>query len=48
MPTNHIEKVIGKHFYAVDIEEKIGEPITEEQLKSLHTNQYQEIVYEFK
>ena len=46
MATRHLERVRGKSFHLVDMEEKVGEPISEEQLKAIKTVR-EEIVYEY-
>ena len=50
VPTHHLEKVAGKHFYAVDVEERVGQPLTEEQWNQIRgmPQNFEEIVWEFK
>ena len=49
IPTHHIEKVAGKHFYAVDVEERYGYPLTASQFDHYpRNNNYEEILYEYK
>lgn len=45
-PTHNLQRIQGKTFKAVDVEEKVFEPITPEQFSCMvHTGQREQVVY---
>ena len=48
IPTHNIQRVAGKQFLAVDMEEKVGDPISQEEFSRCKVGSVEEIVYEIK
>lgn len=48
MPTRNLQKVMGKQFVTVDVEEKVGEAISPSEFSRVKTGTVEEIVYEVK
>lgn len=48
VPTRNLQKVMGKHFMAVNVEEKVGEAISPQEFSRVRTGTVEEIVYEVR
>lgn len=48
VPTGNIQRIIGKKFTPVDVNERVGEPLTPEQFNMKRRGGVEEIVYEVK
>ena len=48
VPTRNLQKVMGKQFMAVNVEERVGEAISPAEFSRVRTGTVEEIVYEVK